>query len=193
LAAAAKVFGAKGYAASTVDEIAAAAGVSKGTTYNYFENKQDLFLQLFLSSITDDEAHVDETVARDAPAGAKLEAVLDRWFERFGYYQQVGRLVLEFWATAAADEAKGPFHQALSETYGGYRRRLSAILFQGEAEGAFRLEYGAAAGAALIMAIVDGIGLQSMLGVGPTLDAEYLGALKQAIFDALAVPPKKEG
>ena len=63
LAAAATVFGAKGYAAATVDEIAAEAGVSKGTTYNYFQSKQDLYLQLFQASIMEDEAHTEETVA----------------------------------------------------------------------------------------------------------------------------------
>ena len=47
LAAAEKVFEANGYAAATIDAVAAAAGVAKGSIYNYFKSKQDLFTQLF--------------------------------------------------------------------------------------------------------------------------------------------------
>ncbi|MDY0297987.1 MAG: TetR/AcrR family transcriptional regulator [Acidobacteriota bacterium] len=38
------VFQEKGFANSTVDDIAAAAGVSKPTLYNYFSGKQEIFL-----------------------------------------------------------------------------------------------------------------------------------------------------
>ena len=62
-AAAAGVFAEKGYALATVDEIAVAAGISKGSIYNYFESKQDLFWQLFHSSISQDSAQI-EALAR---------------------------------------------------------------------------------------------------------------------------------
>ena len=44
LAAARIVFARHGYGAATVDEIADAAGVAKGTVYLYFPSKRDLFL-----------------------------------------------------------------------------------------------------------------------------------------------------
>jgi len=34
-----------GYKKTSVDEIAEAAGIGKGTVYNYFKNKEDLFIQ----------------------------------------------------------------------------------------------------------------------------------------------------
>lgn len=46
LAAAARVFARKGYRAATTKEIAAEAGVSEGTIYNYFESKYDLLIAL---------------------------------------------------------------------------------------------------------------------------------------------------
>ena len=42
--AAAQVFSEKGYEKTTLDEIAQLAEFSKGSLYNYFENKEDLFL-----------------------------------------------------------------------------------------------------------------------------------------------------
>ncbi len=48
LAAAVRCFGRKGYDATTLDEIGAAAEVAKGTLYLYFRNKADLFATLLL-------------------------------------------------------------------------------------------------------------------------------------------------
>ena len=42
-AAALEVFAEKGFAAAKLDEIARRAGVSKGTLYLYFKDKEDLF------------------------------------------------------------------------------------------------------------------------------------------------------
>jgi len=46
LEAAARVFAQKGYHAATTKEIAAEAGVSEGTIYNYFDSKEDLLLSI---------------------------------------------------------------------------------------------------------------------------------------------------
>ena len=46
LAAARKVFAAKGYDRATLDEIAGEAEFAKGTLYGYFDNKLDLFISL---------------------------------------------------------------------------------------------------------------------------------------------------
>jgi len=46
LEAAARVFAQKGYHNATTKEIAAQAGVSEGTIYNYFQSKEDLLLSI---------------------------------------------------------------------------------------------------------------------------------------------------
>src|SRR5262245_51077580 len=46
LEAAANVFKSKGFAAATMDDVAAAAELSKGTLYLYFKSKDDLYLAL---------------------------------------------------------------------------------------------------------------------------------------------------
>ena len=51
LLAAQKVFNARGYSAATVDEVACAAGVAKGSVYNYFDSKQALFNQVFQTAM----------------------------------------------------------------------------------------------------------------------------------------------
>jgi AcrR family transcriptional regulator len=47
VAAARSLFGAQGYAESSLDAIAAAAGVTKGALYHHFSGKEELFLVVF--------------------------------------------------------------------------------------------------------------------------------------------------
>jgi len=80
--AAARRFAEKGYAATTVDDIVEAAGVSKPALYRHFESKKALHLALL-------ERHRDELAAAALSAafdGAlrdvdrQLDAMIDAWF-----------------------------------------------------------------------------------------------------------------
>ncbi len=85
--AAAALFGARGYAAVTMTEIAEAADVAPRTVFRYFADKEDLLF--------DDDAEVDRALrdalaarpATEPPAVAAVEAVLDLvplWEQRHG-------------------------------------------------------------------------------------------------------------
>jgi TetR/AcrR family fatty acid metabolism transcriptional regulator len=62
LGAAFRVFSIKGYHNSTVDDIAQEAGISKGTCYQYFEGKEDIFIATMEGSL--------ETLLTEADAAA---------------------------------------------------------------------------------------------------------------------------
>lgn len=51
MTAAAALFAKQGYKKTTVDEIVAGAGISKGLFYHYFKNKQDLYVHLYNSYV----------------------------------------------------------------------------------------------------------------------------------------------
>ena len=53
LAAAQDLFGRQGFSATTVDQIAAAAGVAKGAIYHHFPTKEALFEQVFRETSAD--------------------------------------------------------------------------------------------------------------------------------------------
>jgi TetR/AcrR family transcriptional regulator len=66
---AAGVFSKKGYHKTTVEEIAAAIGVSKGTIYYYFKNKEELYLAILREGI--DLFHEQLSLAAQSPAGPR--------------------------------------------------------------------------------------------------------------------------
>ena len=62
-AAALEVFAEKGFAAARLDEIARRAGVSKGTLYLYFKDKEDLFRAVVRDAIAPNVAAITEAIS----------------------------------------------------------------------------------------------------------------------------------
>lgn len=189
LAAAMKVFEANGYNATTVDAIAEAAGVAKGSIYNYFPSKHELFRQLFTDAMAAAEGQAVVILAEQIPAAEKIMRLLDYWFSRLSYHQRLGRLVLEFWV-AAARQQQGELAGTFADSYATWRRRLAGVLQQGVKEGAFRADLQTELGAAMIMAILDGIEVQLIFDMHRSVDEEYLAALKRAVLRALGASPE---
>ncbi len=187
LAAAAKVFNARGYAGATIDEVATEAGIAKGSVYNYFKSKQDLFVQVFTTSFTQDEETVAGQLVQPDSALAKIDIVLDEWYGRFSKYTQEGALVLEFWLSAAR-QGEGVLMESFHELYLRWRQRISAIIVEGLANGEMRPGLDPETSAAVVMATLDGVILQSILGVGLVVDAKFLRYLKRSFRGALAAP-----
>jgi AcrR family transcriptional regulator len=83
LDAALTLFVEKGFAATRSEEVAKAAGVSKGTLYLYFPSKEELLkavIQHFLGA--EIEAGVQEAAAADGPSAQALEQLLVTWWTR---------------------------------------------------------------------------------------------------------------
>jgi AcrR family transcriptional regulator len=105
LAAARRVFLARGYHGSTLDAIAAEAGFSKGVVYSQFESKSDLFLALLDERIAERAAE-NERVVREAGGGAAAVAALFALGRRRAQREtDWNLLLLEFRAQAAREPA----------------------------------------------------------------------------------------
>ena len=186
LAAAERVFASSGYASATVEAVAEDAGVAKGSIYNYFESKEDLFVQVFLEAMAIQSAQADRLVEEDLSATEKLNQLLDDWYVRLGEYQRISRLILEVWAVTARHERKGKLEHILRRMYAEWSGRLAAIISQGIRRGEFDAQADAGSAARLIMATGDGATMYSVLDTGMVIDEKFLGAFKRAIASSLA-------
>lgn len=95
IAAALDLFVEKGFAATRLEDVAARAGVSKGTLYLYFDNKEALFKAVvqegILPVIEEGEALLQQY---QGPASDLLRIVVYRWWETVGASQLAGVIKL---------------------------------------------------------------------------------------------------
>lgn len=84
-AAALELFVEKGFAATRLEDIAARAGVSKGTLYLYFDSKEALFKAVIQEGILPAVAEGEAILARHGgSAFGLLERILENWWTRIG-------------------------------------------------------------------------------------------------------------
>lgn len=79
ISAALVLFAERGFAATKLSDVAARAGVAKGTVYRYFDTKEDLFRAAVRDALSVNVQAFEKAVAAtDAPLGALLPPLLAR-------------------------------------------------------------------------------------------------------------------
>jgi len=126
----------RGYAATRLEDVAARAGVSKGTLYLYYNGKDDLFKAVVRSNALPLIEAFRQDIERSTLPSAELIA---RFFH--GWWQQIGETRLAGIAKLIVGEA-GNFPEVtrffLEEVAQPTWRLLGAILERGIASGEFR-------------------------------------------------------
>lgn len=85
LSAALEVFDERGFRAARLDEIAARAGVSKGTIYLYYSNKEDLLIQVVRETLEPFLDEAEHTIAGyDGRASGLLTMLVAQYWTRLG-------------------------------------------------------------------------------------------------------------
>lgn len=95
LAAALDLFVERGYAATRLDDVAKRAGVSKGTLYLYFSNKEDLFKAVVREHLVPVLGETEQTVENyQGSAKDLLRELMMQWWRRVGDTQLSGIMKL---------------------------------------------------------------------------------------------------
>ncbi|HNX26388.1 MAG TPA: TetR/AcrR family transcriptional regulator [Phycisphaerae bacterium] len=166
LDAAERVFSRHGYAATRMDDIAAEANVSKGSVYNYFRSKQEIFKEVFLYSQTKDSEIYDEIMnSPTLPVREKILKIIQTAFTRFDTKSHIGKLLMEFWALAGREETRG-MNDVINELYRKYIKVIEDIIAQGQSCGELSRFTTPNMSARMLVAFLDGLGLQKILGIG---------------------------
>lgn len=69
------IFSTKGYEGATMDDMAQAAGVAKGTLYYYFKSKEEIFKYIITEGVEVIKERISQTVDREDSALSKLKAL----------------------------------------------------------------------------------------------------------------------
>jgi AcrR family transcriptional regulator len=95
LAAALDLFVERGFASTRLEDVAKRAGVSKGTLYLYFENKDELFKAVVRNTIVPVIGAAEGSIASDqCHSEALLRSVMLSWWERVGATKASGIIKL---------------------------------------------------------------------------------------------------
>lgn len=85
LAAALDLFVERGFASTRLEDVAKRAGVSKGTLYLYFTNKEELFKEVVRDSIVPFIGAAEDSIAGfDGHSADLLRSVITEWWQRLG-------------------------------------------------------------------------------------------------------------
>jgi TetR/AcrR family transcriptional regulator len=115
----------------TMDRVALAAGVAKGSVYNYFGSKKGLLEFAYAKMIDPIFRNLTEIVATEQPAIDKLASHLRKLLEHVGQHARVFRLLFD------DDTAHGLLQSSERSTREAGCQRLAEIFRQGIAEGVF--------------------------------------------------------
>lgn len=87
------LFNRKGYAAATVREIVAAAGVSKPVLYYYFRSKEGIYLDLMREGFSRFDALIDASCRMGGSAAGRIRSLCGGSFDLFRGNIEVARLM----------------------------------------------------------------------------------------------------
>jgi len=156
LDAAYQVFSRKGYNRATVDEIIALADTGKGTVYNYFVNKEQLFFTLIQERNRPFETALDQVVASEQPPLSKIKAMVRQFMHFYLENGDLWRVLLhevrgfEMGHSVITPETREKYFDIYQRVAG----KLEKVIAEGAAQGALRENDGTKAAYALFAAIL---------------------------------------
>src|SRR6056297_2575567 len=93
--AATRVISEKGYFQTRPKEVAAEAGISVGTIYNYYDSKQEILLDIYTEEFADRREFYKELSRGDLPLIKQIERILERHFSRLTNHKELMQVIIQ--------------------------------------------------------------------------------------------------
>ncbi len=161
LDAAMEVFARLGFNKARMDDIAAEAGLSKGSLYWHFESKQDIIAAVLLRMFQGYFGDLQQIVAETGPADQRLRQYIVQTAASVRNLRRWQPLMAEFYAVAARHESTRLF---LKKFYAQYIDLLAQLIQQGIDQGVFG-QTDAREAAFLMVSASEGVILLCALGL----------------------------
>jgi AcrR family transcriptional regulator len=92
---AARLFAQRGYSATTMNEVAAACGLSKATLYHYYRDKDALLAEIAQGHVARLAQLVQDVLAQAAAPQARMRSLVQRIVEEYAHAQNAHRVLTE--------------------------------------------------------------------------------------------------
>jgi len=128
-------FNEKGYYETSIDDIAARAGISKGGVYHHFASKKSLFIDLFKCRINRYFEELKTDIKRIPEPAERIREFAAKSEELFQKNRDILRFSLEFITLSTRDQH---IREAVTKVYQNRVRIFAKILNEGMKEGSFK-------------------------------------------------------
>lgn len=161
LAAAGQLFDDRGFAATSISDIADAAGYTTGAVYSNFTGKEDLFLAVMERQMTDEVAAIGAALSAEPTVAGRLE-VVTRWYaSQAGRGRRRTRAVAEIALLARnAEETRARLRAQRHQVH----EAMAGLLRQQEVELGFTFRVPVPVLATALLAMLEGFALGSAIG-----------------------------
>ena len=128
-------FSNKGYHQTSMDDIVAESGLSKGALYWHFKSKQELFVSLiewYMAAFGEEASHAwtDDMAATD-----KIRAIMMFFVDSSEQLIPFFKITIDFWAQTSEDEQ---LRAIFDEMLDNFQQQLRTIIEEGITNGEFR-------------------------------------------------------
>jgi AcrR family transcriptional regulator len=150
--AAIQVFWRRGYSGASIQEIADAVGVLKGSLYHYIGSKEELLARIFQEAYEESLIVMSEVSAMDGPPLDRLHEYLKRYIKHFLVYPERTQLYFRDWRYLT-----GPYLERVREQRRTYTYFVRALIAEARDSGAISSDVDPRAATAFILGAVHNI------------------------------------
>jgi TetR/AcrR family transcriptional regulator len=138
LQAAAKLFGTKGYHATTMNEIAKEAEFSTGSLYNFFNNKEELYFSLLYEKVEELEGFLKGVKEMSGTARARFERMVEIILDYFEKEKDFFKVFAVYRDSFFEATLRGDFAQQIRTKFITFIEDLASVAEEGISGGEFR-------------------------------------------------------
>lgn len=184
IAAAAKVFARDGYEKTRMADVASTADVGKGTLYEYFPSKEDLFLEVCAGLV-----HWPQTGAAAPHAHVRIDRLIDDLLASYERSARFFVILADFWSALQREDPviRERFANRAKSFYDKPRRAIVETLRAGaggKKKGSARQGARPETVAALIIAVIEGVRIQARLDPADVDPGAVIKLLKMLLDQA---------
>lgn len=157
-------FAKKGFEVSTVDDIVAHSGISKGAIYNYFKSKDEIYLALMDGQTNETGTKFTKAISKRETALDKLNYLIDAYLNNDPNDEENKDHALVHFEFRLYSTRKPDLKKALTDRYKSFFvNLLVGIINEGQSTGEFKKEIVPVMYADIFWAMVNGVTLQATI------------------------------
>ena len=158
LIAAIRVFARQGVSRTKMIDIAHEAGIGKGTVYEYYKSKDEIFYESFRYFMQKTDDIIFKRLNEIKDPVARLEGYIDGWLESMSDSIDLVAIMMDYWAEGIRAKNEDSIFN-LKKIYAEYRNAISVLLNEGIAKKKFKT-VNTKITASILIGMLDGIALQ---------------------------------